>query len=171
MRRALLTGGAAAVLLTAALATPAAAAQADDNATACTKAASTIKTGAGEFATDAQNAANQFKAGDAAAADQSAKQAGARLVTMGGDLNTQAAQAQDGAAKTAITTLANDFVAAGTSVTSLASLAKVDGSKLESDGAAFAKACNITATPTESIPGAPSSGDGSGDSPAPSSTD
>lgn len=97
----------------------------------CTKTAKTVEDGLTVFAQELSNVTKAADSGDLAAADQSVKKAGASLVTLAGNLRTDAATADAQNVKTTLGQLADEFEVQGKSLTTMSSLQNLNVSKID----------------------------------------
>lgn len=97
----------------------------------CTKSAATVTKGIAEFTTELGKVSTAATSGDLTTAEQSVKDAGAILITLSSDLNTDAQGAENPEVKTALEDVANEFKSLGTSLTGLTALQTFDTKRLE----------------------------------------
>ncbi|MBB5869983.1 hypothetical protein F4553_003362 [Allocatelliglobosispora scoriae] len=97
----------------------------------CAKSAATVTAGVSDFTTELGKVSSSATNGDLTGAEQSVKKSGTILITLAGNLRTDAQQAQNPQVKTALEDVAAEFQSLGGSLNSLTSLQTFDTARLE----------------------------------------
>lgn len=107
----------------------------------CAKSAATVTKGVADFTAELTKVNAAATSGDLTGAEASVKNAGAILVTLSDDLNTDAQGAEDSQVKTALEDVSKEFKSLGTSLTGLTSLQTFDTKRLEALSARMSSLC------------------------------
>jgi hypothetical protein len=97
----------------------------------CTKSAATVTKGVSDFTAELGKVSAAAQTGDLAAAEKAVMNAGAVLVSLSGELRSDAQAANNPEVKTALEDVATEFQKLGTSLDGLTSLQNFNTDKLE----------------------------------------